>query len=197
MNSTYNTYVSSQLDNTKMNKFIGRSISTIGGTGFEFQDFFRNLSFLQKHNYSFVVETDKNVLKYLLDESTRKFMCENFNNLRIIHVINILDNSFIAKIGFGGMFANQKSRESYLVCSNSTGFFNMPRNMVEFSTYDMSTNSYSQLNRISFEDMAVNQYSFDFSDYHFEKPLKQKTQKRENTSQNEHKEKRRRVVNQE
>jgi hypothetical protein len=204
MNSTYNTYVSSQLDNTKINKFIGRYISTLGGTGSEFQEFFRNLSFLQKHNYSFVVETDIHVMKFLLDESTRKFMCENFNNLRIIRVINIFDEPFITKSGFGTvpvftfsqMSSNPKSKESYLICSNSTGFFNMPRNMVEFSTYDMSTNSYSQLNRISFENMVEHQYSFDFSDYHFEKPVKQQTQKRENTTQNEHKEKRRRVVNQ-
>jgi hypothetical protein len=105
MNSTYNTYVSSQLDNTKMNKFIGRSISTIGGKGSEFREFFCNLCFLQKHNYSFVVETDKNVLKFMLDKSTRKFMCENFNNLRIIRVINIQDEPFITKSRFGEIFS--------------------------------------------------------------------------------------------
>lgn len=181
MNSTYSTFVSSLLDNTKMNKFMSRYASTMGGKAIDFQEFFRNLNFLQKRNYSFVVETDYNTVKFMLDESTRKFMCDTFNNLRIIHVVNIRDDS--GAFGFGAV--SQKPSDAYLICSKSAGFFGMPLNVVEFSTYDMSTQSYTQLNQITFDSMKEHNYSFTFSDYHFEKPVKQ------------HTEKRRRVVNQE
>ena len=188
MNPTYATFVSSQLDNTKMNKFIGKYTSTMGGKGEDFQQFFRNLSFLQKHNYSFVVETDFNVLKFMLNESTRKFMCDTFNNIRIIRVVNIRDES--VPFSFGS--APVKRKDSYLICSKSAGFFGMPQNVVEFSTYDMISNSYTQLNQIDFTSMSEHNYSFDFSDYHFDKPVKQKmTESVQNT------EKRRRVIKQE
>ena len=185
MNSTYTTFVSSLLDNTKMNKLMSRYTSTMGGKATEFQEFFRNLIFLQKLNYSFVVETDYNTVKFMLDESTRKFMCDTFNNLRIIHVVNIR-NEFNA-FGFSSL-PSQKPSDTYLICSKSAGFFVMPHNVVEFSTYDMLTQSYTQLNQITFDSMKEYNYSFDFSDYHFEKPVKQ---------QQQHTEKRRRVVNQE
>ena len=71
-------------------------------------------------------------------------------------------------------------------------FFGMPQNVVEFSTYDMISNSYTQLNQIDFTSMSEHNYSFDFSDYHFDKPVKQKmTESVQNT------EKRRRVIKQE
>ena len=186
MNSTYSTFVSSHLENTKMNKLMSRYTSTMGGKATEFQEFFRNLIFLQKLNYSFVVETDYNTVKFMLDESTRKFMCDTFNNLRIIHVVNIRNESNAfgsSAFGFGAV--SQKTSDAYLICSKSAGFFGMPQNVVEFSTYDMSTQSYTQLNQITFDSMKEHNYSFTFSDYHFEKPVKQ------------HTEKRRRVVNQE
>jgi len=189
MNSTYTTFVSSHLDNTKMNKFMSRFTSTMGGKGTDFQEFFRNLSFLQKHNYSFVIETDFNTVKFMLDESTRKFMCDTFHNLRIIHVVNIREETPTFAFGsqptgyFGGNA--KKLSDSYLICSKSAGFFGMPHNVVEFSTYDMTTQSYTQLNQIEFDSMKEHNYSFTFSDYHFEKPVKQQTEKR------------RRVVNQE
>ena len=181
MNLTYTTFISSHLDNTKMNKFMSRFTSTMGGKGTDFQEFFRNLSFLQKHNYSFVIETDLNTVKFLLDESTRKFMCDTFNNLRIIRIVNICEEisfAFGAKpTGFGTQPTNKLS-DSYLICSKSAGFFGLPLNVVEFSTYDMHTQSYSQLNQITYDSIKEHNYSFDFSDYHFEKPVKQHTEKR-------------------
>ena len=95
MNSTYTTFVSSLLDNTKMNKLMSRYTSTMGGKATEFQEFFRNLIFLQKLNYSFVVETDYNTVKFMLDESTRKFMCDTFNRSIFSFLFyNILNNTF-------------------------------------------------------------------------------------------------------
>lgn len=188
MNSTYSTFVSSHLDNTKMNKFTGRYTSTMGGKATDFQEFFRSLIFLQKLNYSFVVETDCNTIKFMLDESTRKLMCDTFNNLRIIHVVNIRNDSGpFGSNAFGFGAVSQKPSDGYLICSKSAGFFGMPHSVVEFSTYDMSTQSYTQLNQITFDSMKEHNYSFTFSDYHFEKPVKQQ----------QHTEKRRRVVNQE
>lgn len=182
MNSTYTTFVSSNLDNTKMNKFISRYTSTMGGKSTDFQEFFRNLIFLQKLNYSFVVETDYNTVNFMLDESTRKFICDTFNNLRVIHVVNIRNESNAFRFGA----VSQKPSDTYLICSKSAGFFGMPQNVVEFSTYDMLTQSYIQLNQITFDSMKEYNYSFDFSDYHFEKPVKQ-----------QHTKKHRRIVNQE
>lgn len=194
MNSTYSAFVSSHLDNTKMNKLMSRYTSTMGGKAIDFQEFFRNLIFLQKLNYSFVVETDYNTVKFMLDESTRKLICDTFNNLRIIHVVNIRNESGVfGSNAFGFGTVSQKPSDGYLICSKSAGFFGMPHNVVEFSTYDMSTQSYTQLNQITFDSMKEHNYSFTFSDYHFEKPVKQHNE----NPVKQHTEKRRRVVNQE
>jgi hypothetical protein len=115
-------------------------------------------------------------IKYKFEETLSKFMCDKFSNLRVIHVVNIPTSNGFS--GFGGFF-QQGYTDTYLICSTS----NFVKNQyVEFSTYDMKSQSYSQLNRIDFTDMVQYKYSFDFSEYQFERPQKRKT-----TQQNEYK----------
>lgn len=163
---TYSSFVSSQLDNTTINKFMGKCTSTMNYKDEDYQQFFRNLSFLQKYNSSFVVETDSKVIKFLLNEATRKFICDTFKYIRIIHVINIPDYTSV----FGS--AQLTTKDSYLICSRSVGYFGTQSDVVEFSTYDMSKNSTTQLNQITLSSMSEYNYSFDHSDYYFDKPTK-------------------------
>jgi hypothetical protein len=169
MNSTYNDFVSSNLDNTRLNKFMSSYYTTGASVNSKMvQDFFSSFQSFMTQSYSFVVETDHNALKYLLDDLTRKFMCQKYQNLRIVHVVNIPNQS----PGFGFSFAK---RDAYLVCSKSNACFGFQqKNFVEFSTYDMSQHCYTKLNRISMEDMESHKYSFDFMDYHFERPVSMK-----------------------
>ena len=166
--SQYNTFVSSQLVDTKANKFMSRFF---GQDTQKTEAFFRNLGAMMKSDYSFVVETCPMTMKYKLGETLGKFMCDTFSNLRVIHVVNIATNT-------GGFFQHSHI-DTYLICS-TTNFTKNP--YVEFSTYDMKSQSYSQLNRINFTDMVQYKYSFNFSDYQFERP-----QKRKMSQQNEYK----------
>jgi hypothetical protein len=171
MTSTYNTYVTSQLDNTKLNKFMSRyTTGSMSVTSEQVTTFFQSLAQLKSQSYSFVIETDINTLKFMLVESMRKFLCDNFYNLRIVHIVNIPTEHYTAfGVGSSFSFLNQETHDAYLLCSNS-GFFSTTKDYVEFSTYDMKTLSYSQLNRVLLDDMSKNKYSFCYSDYYFERP---------------------------
>lgn len=183
MSDTYATFVSSQLDNTRMNKFMSRYYTSgMSTTGDMTCEFFRSFASFTNQSYSFVVETDLSGLKFLLDEATRNYMCQKYHNLRIIHVVNIMDYQPYA-FGFGSQ--QPQKRDAYLVCSKSFGFLSSNTDFVEFSTYDMTQKCYTQLNRINMTDMQSHQYSFDFTDYHFERPVVPKTESQQNQSPNQ------------
>ena len=169
--SQYNTYVSSQLDNSKADKYMSRyTTGSMSVTREQVNTYFKNLVSILLNSYSLVIETDINTLKFMLEEPMRKFLCDNFKNLRIVHVTKIPVNPN----GFGFSFTQPPNySDGYLICSTSSGFLTYQTDYVEFSTYDMKTQSYSQLNRVSFSDMSKFKYSLDFNDYHYERPYTQ------------------------
>lgn len=157
-NSNYNS-------NFNFNQFCGKCTSSQNMIPCEVRDYFNSLVHILKQSYSSVIETDMNIFTNYLDKDTRKLMCDTLQNLNIIHVKNICTTPFV----FGVSDSKQSYRDTYLVCSKSSGFLpQFPNDSVQFSTYDMKYQSYTQLNLIKKSELEKNDYSFDFTKYFME-----------------------------
>ena len=163
--SSFETFVSAQLNSPHSNKIRGTCKSTQDTVPREMLEYFSGLISFLKSSYSVVVETDVSVL-HQLDKATRKRMCEMLQNLRIIHVTNIYD----IPVAFG---SKSPRRDTYLVCSMSSPFpkfseDSIPNDSIQFATYDMSHSSFTQINLVKKSQIALADYSFDFVDYFME-----------------------------
>jgi hypothetical protein len=102
-----------------------------------------------------------------LTPQTRKFIVDNYNNLRIIHVINRQILPFGTPpaalfTGFGLLTQTKPPSDSYIICGNSKS---MSIKRVELSTYDLSFGKYVNLTSLTPEQMLDYDMSFDYLDY--------------------------------
>jgi hypothetical protein len=138
-------------------------------------EFFAHLHYVLGSDNSFVIETDYDTLMGFLTLETRKYIVDNYNNLRIIHVINQQIPPFGAQpalfgafgAGFGAFTQTNQPSDSYILCGNSKP---MSIKRVELSTYDLSYGKYVNLTSLTPEQMRDYDMSFDYSDYFDSKP---------------------------
>ena len=174
--SSFNDFVQSQHKNVNVsNKISGKYNSTLFTPSTESRDYFHGILSVCKYDYSMVIETDKNIITSHLDVDTRKMMC-SLSNLRIIRVTNIPENSVSSPFSFGTPVC-YSDVDVYLVCSKSSGFLpQFPNDSVQFSTYDMKYQAYTQLNLVKKSELEKNNYSLDFTDYYMERVVAKPTE---------------------
>ena len=167
--NTFSAFITSQLGKSHSNQVQITCTSSQNMIPREVRDYFNSLVRILKSSYSIVVETDMNIMTKYLDTVTRKLMCDTLQNLNIIHVKNICTTPFV----FGLFGPTQNYRDAYLICSKTSGFLpQFPNDSVQFSTYDMKYQSYTQINLIKKSDLEKNDYSFDFTKYYNDNVVK-------------------------
>lgn len=167
--SSFDEFINSLLGNSHSNQVQITCTSSQNMIPREVRDYFNSLVRILKLSYSIVVETDLDILTNHLEPATRKLLCDNLQNLNIIYVKNICSTPFV----FGSFGPTQNYRDAYLICSKSSGFLpQFPNDSVQFSTYDMKYQSYTQINLIKKSDLEKNDYSFDFTKYYNDNVVK-------------------------
>ena len=155
-------FAHAQLDNSYETKIISKyEYRPLMSSG-DANDYFQNLINFLGMNYSFVVQTNLEILQKLTF-ATRRDLGYKLNNLRIIHVIN--SNHILM----------EKYTDPYFICAKANTFsgfglgfgINSNNPGIEFSVFDMHTQKYVMLHYVSSHDMFQNNMSFDYNDYYF------------------------------